>query len=146
MSKKTLTLMSKDKQLFNIEEHLAVQSVTIRNMVKEDGASSVIPLPRVDSETLALVIEYLNRQQAPEEDEDYVKKFVDERGEIPTLLELAQAALDLDIKKLMDAACMKVADLIKDFTLEEVREALRIENDRTPEEEKAIRDEFQWAF
>ncbi|KAJ9538552.1 LOW QUALITY PROTEIN: hypothetical protein OSB04_031285 [Centaurea solstitialis] len=139
MSKKSLTLMSKDKQLFNIEEHLAVQSVTIRNMVKEDGASSVIPLPRVDSETLALVIEYLNRRKTRTMRRN-------ERGEIPTLLELAKAALDLDIKKLMDAACMKVADLIKDFTLEEVLEALRIENDWTPEEEKAIRDEFQWAF
>ncbi|KAJ9538550.1 hypothetical protein OSB04_031283 [Centaurea solstitialis] len=142
MSKKTLTLMSTDKHLFNIEEHLAVQSVTIRNMVEEDCATSVIPLPNVDAETLALVIEYLNQQ--PSVSEDDMKKFVDER-EILTLLKLAKAASYLDIKGLEDLVCGKVSYLIKDFPVEKAREVFGIENDFTPEEERALRDEYAWA-
>ncbi|KVH93952.1 SKP1-like protein 11 [Cynara cardunculus var. scolymus] len=143
MSKKMLTFMSKDKQQFTIEEEFAVQSVTIRNMVEEDCASSVIPLPNVHSETLTLVIEYLNKQASVAEND--LKKFVDEK-QISTLLDLAKAASYLDIKGLMDLACEKLADLIKDMTVEELREIFQIENDFTPEEEQALRAEFPWAF
>ncbi|PWA57811.1 S-phase kinase-associated protein 1-like protein [Artemisia annua] len=56
-----LTLMSKDKEVFTIEQSLAIQSVTIKALVDDDCASSVIPLPNVDAKTLTLVIEFLKK-------------------------------------------------------------------------------------
>ncbi|KAM7466405.1 hypothetical protein LguiB_013967 [Lonicera macranthoides] len=55
------------------------------------------------------------------------------------------AANYLNIKSLFEKVCTKIADRIKDMSVEEVREVFKIENDFTPEEEKKIRDEHAWA-
>ncbi|KAF7837841.1 SKP1-like protein 1A [Senna tora] len=41
---------------------------------------------------------------------------------------------------------LKVADMIKGKTPEEIRELFDIKNDFTPEEEAEVREENQWAF
>ncbi|KAI3708320.1 hypothetical protein L2E82_37487 [Cichorium intybus] len=136
-----LTLMSKDKDHFTIEKELAIKSITIKNMLDEGWLSPVIPLPNVASKTLALVVEFLNKQ-AVEQD---LKKFVDDQH-ISTLLDLTLAANYLDIKEMLDVVCQKIADTIKDKTVEEVREIFHVTNDFTPEEEAAVRAEFDWAY
>ena len=55
------------------------------------------------------------------------------------------AANYLDIKPLLDLSTAKVASLIKNKTVPEIREFFNIENDFTPEEEMQIMEENKWA-
>nr|GEU51700.1 SKP1-like protein 11 [Tanacetum cinerariifolium] len=57
-----LKLMSKDEHVFEIEQLLVIQSVTIKALVDDDCALSVIPLDNVDAKNLTLVIEFLKKQ------------------------------------------------------------------------------------
>ena len=52
------------------------------------------------------------------------------------LFELIMASNYLDIKPLLELACAKVASLIKNKSIEEIRKFFNIENDFTPEEEQ----------
>ena len=51
----------------------------------------------------------------------------------------------LDIKPLLELACAKVASLIKNKSIQEVRKFFNIENDFSPEEETQIMEENKWA-
>ena len=62
-----------------------------------------------------------------------------------TLFELILAANYMDVKALLDLTCCKVASMIKGKTPEEIRKQFNIQNDFTPEEEKAVRAENKWA-
>ena len=61
------------------------------------------------------------------------------------LFELIMASNYLDIKSLLELACAKVASMIKNKSIEEIRKFFNIENDFTPEEEAQIMDENRWA-
>jgi len=154
-SKKMITLRSSDGEEFEIEENVAKESQTIKHMIEDDCAESVIPLPNVNSKILSKVIEYSKKHVEPspsksdektadEElkawDADFVK--VDQ----PTLFDLILAANYLNIKSLLDLTCQTVADMIKGKTPEEIRKTFNIKNDFTPEEEEEVRRENQWAF
>ena len=52
------------------------------------------------------------------------------------LFELIMASNYLDINPLLELACAKVASLIKNKSIEEIRKFFNIENDFTPEEEQ----------
>ncbi|CAI9303773.1 unnamed protein product [Lactuca saligna] len=134
-----LTLRSKDNHLFTIEQAAAIKSITIKNMLDEGCSSDVIPIPNLDSKILALVVEFLKAENHD------LKAFIEEQ-QISTLIDLLNAANYLDIKYMLDTVCQKIADMIKDKDVEEVREIFHIVNDFTPEEEKAIRDEYAWAY
>ncbi len=47
----------------------------------------------------------------------------------------------LDINSLLELSCAKVASLIKDKSIEEIRKFFNIVNDFSPEEEQLIIDE-----
>ena len=51
----------------------------------------------------------------------------------------------LDIKPLLELTCAKVATMIKNKTIPEIRKFFSIENDFTPEEEAQIMEENKWA-
>ncbi|KAK3022065.1 hypothetical protein RJ639_047333 [Escallonia herrerae] len=150
--KNMLTLKTSDGQEFEVEESVMLQSQTIEGMV-DDGCDMVgIPLPNVDSKILATVLEYCKRHAeagSSEKEEEELKAF--DQGFLQgmkkdTLFELLLAANYLEIKGLIETACQKVADNVKDMMPEEVREYFCIENDFTPEEEAEIRKEHEWAF
>ncbi|OVA10210.1 SKP1 component [Macleaya cordata] len=145
--KKIITLMSSDKETFQVDEAVALESQTIKQMMEDLCADDSIPLPNVTSKILAKVIEYCKKHIESKEDEDlkawdaeFVK--VDQR----TLFEIILAANYLNIKNLLDLTCQAVADGIKDKTPEEIRKTFNIKNDFTKEEEEAVRRENQWAF
>ncbi|XP_021809114.1 SKP1-like protein 1A [Prunus avium] len=162
---KKITLKTKDGEIFEVEEAVAMQSQTIKHMVEDNCADGTIPLPNVTSNILAKVIEYCRKHNEEAADgenkEDILKKATDGDNkedslkdwdakfmtvDQETLYHLIMAANYLDIKSLLDLIVQTVADMIKGKMPEEIRETFKIKNDFTPEEEQKIRMENQWAF
>ncbi|GFP89056.1 skp1-like protein 4 [Phtheirospermum japonicum] len=155
MSTKMVTLKSSDNEMFQVEEAVAVISLTIKHLIEDDCADNAIPLPNVDSKVLSKVIEYCRRHvdKAPADelnafDEEFVK--VDKTMLIALVLVciycVILAANYLNIKSLMDLTCDTMANMIKGYTVEQVRGFFGITTDFTPEEEDQIRNENPWAF
>ncbi|GER50240.1 SKP1-like protein [Striga asiatica] len=74
-----IVLKASDGETFEVEEAVAVESQTIKHMIEDDCAGSVIPLPNVSSAVLAKVIEYCRRHVAGDPDgtlKDYEAEFV----------------------------------------------------------------------
>ncbi|KAG9157594.1 hypothetical protein Leryth_023896 [Lithospermum erythrorhizon] len=140
------TLKSSDGEAFEVDEGVAVQCQTIKRIIEDDcvDTTTVIPLANVTGNILSKVIEYCKKHATDDEVKAFDEEFV--KLDHPTLFDLIMAANYLDIKSLLDLTCLKVADMIKDYSPEEVRKVFNIENDFTPEEEAAIRNEHSWAF
>ncbi|XP_010029650.2 SKP1-like protein 1B [Eucalyptus grandis] len=148
-----VTLLSSDGESFEVEQSVAVESITIKDSIEEGGAGNAIPVPNVNSKILAKVIEYCKKhvESAKAEDrvddEDLVAWDADfVEVDRATLFDLIRAANFLNIKSLLDLTCQTVADMIKRMTPEEQRKTFSIRNDFTPEEEEEVRRENQWAF
>lgn len=167
-----VTLKSFDGVEFVVSEAVAMHSQAIRHVIEDDCAQDAIPLPNVDSKTLAKVIEYCTKhvtiaekardvskgKKAVEESfaettnkmspEEELKKWDAEflNVDTDTLYYLLLAANYLDVRDLLDLVCQKVADMIKGKYPEEIRKIFNIKNDFTPEEEAEIRRENEWAF
>eukprot|EP00696_Hemimastix_kukwesjijk_P015179 gnl/Hemi2/3306_TR1156_c0_g1_i1.p2 gnl/Hemi2/3306_TR1156_c0_g1~~gnl/Hemi2/3306_TR1156_c0_g1_i1.p2 ORF type:complete len:153 (-),score=83.60 gnl/Hemi2/3306_TR1156_c0_g1_i1:291-749(-) len=147
---RNVKLLSKTNEVFEVAEPIAVQSVTVKNFLEgaPEGEEACIPLPNVESPTLAKVIEYLKfhytKKDASEEERNvYDSEFV--KVEQGPLFDLILAANYMDIKPLLDLTCKTVADMIKGKTPEEIRLHFNIPNDFTPEEEEEIRRENAWC-
>nr|GMD02518.1 SKP1-like protein 1A [Ipomoea batatas]GMD05019.1 SKP1-like protein 1A [Ipomoea batatas]GMD07031.1 SKP1-like protein 1A [Ipomoea batatas]GMD08604.1 SKP1-like protein 1A [Ipomoea batatas]GMD10996.1 SKP1-like protein 1A [Ipomoea batatas] len=165
-SPKMILLKSADGETFEVMEAVALESQTIKHMIEDDCADTVIPLPNVTSKILAKVIEYCRRHvdAAKSDDkvnEDDLKAFdaefvkVDQStlfdlilscAVVLLLCDIRKAANYLNIKNLLDLTCQTVADMIKGKTPEEIRKTFNIKNDFTPEEEEEVRRENAWAF
>ncbi|KAA8534426.1 hypothetical protein F0562_031943 [Nyssa sinensis] len=145
-----LKLKSSDNEEFRVKESIAVQSEMIKNMVEDDCAANTIPLPNVNSKTLAMVIEYWKKHanQKASEDDLNLNKFDSEfvKKDKTVLFDLVSAANYLNIKGLMDVVCQKIAEEITDMQPEQIREIFNIVNDYIPEEEEEVRKESAWAF
>jgi len=152
---KTIILESSDEQRFTVDREIAVQSVTIRNMLEDlDDVEAPLVLPNVKGETLARVIEYLQYHQAhPSQSASTVSHSTDKinswdmdfcKVDNPHLFELILTANYLDIKPLLDVTCKTVANMIKGMSPEQIRQVFNIKNDFTPEEEEQIHRENAW--
>jgi S-phase kinase-associated protein 1 len=53
-----VTLKSSDAELFEVDEAVALESQTIKNMIEDTGTASALPLPNVSSKILSKVLEY----------------------------------------------------------------------------------------
>ncbi|KAL9253959.1 SKP1-like protein [Drosera capensis] len=150
---KTVTLQSSDGATFIVDVAAATLSQTVKHWLDEENDTDMaIPLPNVTSTILAMVIEYCKKHAGPEPEdhvaEDALKEWDTKFANVDqtVMFDLILAANYMDIKGLLDLFCQSVADMIKDKTVEEVREIFNIENDFTEEEERALRDEHKWAF
>lgn len=149
-------LTSSDNQMFEVDEEIANESQTVKNMIEDTGTEDIIPLPNVPGKILAKVIEYCkfhveaNKKidDKPAKSEDDIKQWDTEFVKVDqaTLFDLILAANYLNIKGLLDLTCQTVANMIKGKTPEEIRKTFNIKNDFTPEEEEEVRRENQWAF
>ncbi|KAH7441917.1 hypothetical protein KP509_03G062100 [Ceratopteris richardii] len=150
-------LKSSDDELFEVEDVVAFQSQTIKDMTEDTGTESVVPLPNVSAKILSKVIEYCRYHaieapnlgddksaSADEEVRHWDNEFL--KVDQATLFDLILAANYLNIQNLLDLTCQCVADMIKGKTPEEIRKTFNIKNDFTPEEEEEVRRENQWAF
>ncbi|XP_051190384.2 SKP1-like protein 1 [Lolium perenne] len=117
-------------------------------MIEDGCAQNLIPLTNVKSIILAKVIEYCNKHVVAAGAEHDLKSFDADfiKVDRATLFEIILAANYLDIQGLLELSCQTVANMIKDMTVEQVRDVFNVENDFTPEEEANVRQENQWAF
>ncbi|KAH0775718.1 hypothetical protein KY290_007129 [Solanum tuberosum] len=147
MASKKLILKSSDGDEFEIEESIAVQSGTIKNMIEDDY--TLIPLPNVNTQKLILIIEYMKKHaEKTNSNEEDIKKFDKEflkDKSYQNMFELLVAANYLHISDLMNLLYQKIADKIKNKSVNAVRQIFGLVNDYTPEEEERVREEHKWA-
>lgn len=145
---KTLILKSSDNEEFVVKESVAVQCITIKNLVEDGCDLDAIPLLNVDSKNLAWIIEFMEKHadstSTDEEKKDFDTEFV--KKPFNDVLGLILAANYLNFPALMDVMCDACANEMKLWSVEQVREKFHIQNDYTEEEEKAVRAENFWAF
>lgn len=156
MSKVQVKLLSSDSQQFDVDEDVAVQSVTVKNLIEDSGTDEGIPLPNVSGRVLAKVVEYCKEHveaskkvdEKPARSEEEMKAWDLEFVKVDqaTLFDLIMAANYLNIKGLLDLTCQTVATMMRGKTPEEIRKTFNIKNDFTPQEEEEVRCENQWAF
>jgi len=154
----TVRLSSSDNQVFEVDQEVARESQTIKNLLEDSpGTDDLIPLPNVNGKILSKIIEFCKfhydaNKTGPDgkktKSEDEIKSFDANFVQVPQpeLFDLILAANYLNIKALLDLTCQTVAQMIKGKTPEEIRKHFNIKNDFTPEEEEEVRRENQWAF
>jgi S-phase kinase-associated protein 1 len=147
-SNNIVKLKSSDNKTFDVEEAVAVQSETLKNMVDDGCANDTIPLPNVSGKILEMVLgwckKHVDETVTGDELNKYEVDFLDLDQEV--LYGLLMAANFLNVKGLLDRVLQRVADMIKGKQPEEIRRIFNIKNDFTPEEEEEIRLENAWAF
>jgi len=147
-SNNIVKLKSSDNKTFDVEEAVAVQSETLKNMVDDGCANDTIPLPNVSGKILEMVLgwckKHVDETVTGDELNKYEVDFLDLDQEV--LYGLLMAANFLNVKGLLDRVLQRVADMIKGKQPEEIRRIFNIKNDFTPEEEEEIRQENAWAF
>ncbi|MFS7960003.1 putative SKP1 component, dimerization, SKP1-like, dimerization domain superfamily [Helianthus anomalus] len=106
-----------------------------------------VPIPDVGPQLQVVVKEFILKGGSDDEEvrttaRNDLRDFI-EREEIgiKTFLFVVKYAHEVKNADLLDAFCERVADLIKDKKVVEVREIFGIVNDYTPEEEQALCDE-----
>lgn len=151
-------VVSSDGETFSVAKPVAELSVVIQSMeVDENNEADPIPLGLVDSETLKKILvfcEYYLQNPLPTiakpiETNDFsriVPTWYNEYANVDytILFKLAQAANCLDIPPLLDLVCAKIASMIKDKSVEQIRETFSLSNDLTPEEEEQMKEEYKW--
>lgn len=148
----TVTLISSDGQEFVVDKKLAEMSVTIKELLSDlsEGAEESVPLPTVEGKVLAKVVEYSTQHLDAKEVNDYRKEEIPEwdqdfmNVDRDLLFAIIEAANYLNLQSLMNLGCQTVANMIKGKKTEEIRQMFGIENDFTPEEEEAVRQETAW--
>ncbi|XP_059442133.1 SKP1-like protein 1 [Corylus avellana] len=147
-SSNMVKLKASDDKTFEVEEAVAVQCGTLKNMVDDGYGNDTIPLPNVDGKILGMVLEWCKKHVDDKITKDELSKYEDEFVEVDQvdLYDLLMAANYLLIQGLLDRVLKRVADLIKGKQPEEIRKIFNIKNDFTPEEEEEIRKKNAWAF
>ena len=151
-------LVTSEGEVVEVDVEVASKSVLIKGMIDDSGVEEEIPLPNVKRSILNKIIEFCNhiKDNTPPEIEKPLRsnnlgdvaspwyaEFVNLDQEV--LFELILAANYLDIKPLLELSCAKVASLIKNRSIQDIRKFFNIENDFTPEEEAQIMEENKWA-
>ncbi|CAI0550225.1 unnamed protein product [Linum tenue] len=138
-TRKLITLKSSDGESFEVDEAVAMQSLTIKHMhieghVDIDGA---IPLPHVTSKILAKVIDYCQKEAEADADAGGGDEDVKRAWEMSdlagvgedTLWDLLLAANYLEVEGLLDLAYEAVEEMVKGRIDPEIRMVLNLRED-----------------
>ncbi|CAL5183713.1 unnamed protein product [Lathyrus oleraceus] len=137
-----ISLKASDDVVFEVEPALVKNMKTVQAIVDADDAKlSVIPLPNVSSSHITMIIDYHRLSDAGK-----VKEFSVEKLDNEELKDFLLAVHYLNMESLFEFLTQAVADRIENRSVRYVREYFGIENDLTPEEEKAIREKNAWSF
>ena len=136
------------------------KSEVLKDMIEDTGGEGEIKIPNIDIKVLRKVIEYCEYykdKEAPQINQPLTSKDLIENGasewdvefidieSVEFLVDLIVASNFLDIKGLTDLGSAKMATLIKNKSVQEIRDLFGIENDFTPEEEQQLIEENKWA-
>ena len=176
MSTATTTLRFKgrdDQEEVPVDRAEAERSIkTVADALCDDPEAETFPvmLDSVSSDTLKIVARFvavrakmrskgaaeqpINKVPADDEDAKEIHQLIEDCSRIdattgrvnPAIFQLATVADYLHYTDLLDVSCQRIADLIKGKTPEDIRALFGIENDLSPEEERAIAEENKWAF
>ncbi|EDV56806.1 S-phase kinase-associated protein 1 [Drosophila erecta] len=149
-----IKLQSSDGKIFDTDIETAKCSSTIKTLLEdcplEAENDTLIPLPNVNSAILKKVLAWANHHREDDAEENEWEAVARPMMQISawdaeflamdqgTLFELILAANYLDMRNLLNAACMTVANMIKGHTAEEIRQTFHIPNDFSPSEEDLL--------
>ncbi|KAK8945423.1 SKP1-like protein 4 [Platanthera guangdongensis] len=138
-----------DGKMVSVEAEVASQSLTLRPLIEEGCDQNIIPIPNVTSDVLSNIFVFCKKHSGAGSSnqkrlKEFDKKFLN--VDTNTLYFLLMGAHYLEVKELLNLIYQKVADLVRGKSPEVIRAMFGIENDFTPEEEAAIRNEHPWAF
>lgn len=136
-------------EIIEVEEAVAQESGLIRRALEYKLGAEVIPIANISAPVLNNIMAYcrkhtLDKPRKKEDLDEWVVQFLD--IDPLRLGDLAVSANFLEVDGLRDKILDKVAEMIMGKSPEDIRALLHIENDFSPEEEKAIRDKCPWAF
>uniref|UniRef100_A0A8R7PXB1 SKP1-like protein n=1 Tax=Triticum urartu TaxID=4572 RepID=A0A8R7PXB1_TRIUA len=153
---KMIMLKTSDGDEFEVEEAVAMESLTIRHMIEDECADNEILIPNVDSKILSKVVEYCYKHvhakpcataggstcvvasdtaanaTLVEDLKNWDVEFVKVN---PTVLyDIILAACYLNIEALVNLISQTMTDMIKGKTTEEIRKMFNLKNDFMLEE------------
>ena len=154
-----LNLESSDKKVFSVDVEVVKKSLTLRDLItnlgiEEDGDGNEdgvpIPLPKVDAAILEKLLQWAkeHKDDPPASTDDETKYRTDNISDSDkeffnmdqaALLQLIHAANFMNMPDLLLTACKTVANIIKERTVQEIRDYFHIENDFTPEQEEHVK-------
>ena len=147
-------LTSSDEQKFEIDIESTKLSETLIGLIDNNNPDQTIPLTDVKSDILKKIVEYLTHYKGVEPKSipkplpsSNLSDSIDEweinfiNGiELDNLYDLINGANYMTINSLVDLASAKIASLIKDRTVEEMRTMLNIKCDLSEEELKKLEE------
>ena len=147
-----VVLTSSDEQKFEIDIESAKQSELLKGLIDNSKPDQTISIIDVKSDTLKKIVEYLTHYKGVEPKSipkplpsSNLSDSLDEWDinfingiEPDNLYDLINGANYMTINSLIDLACAKIASLMKDKTVEEMRTMLNTECDLSEEELKQL--------
>jgi len=177
MGRKIVRLRSAEGDTYELPYEAAVLSILVKNTIDvedsddDDGDNNdendrseevyEIDIPRVSSNCLALVSEFLKRHatepmhelQTPLNGTDidtilasqpWYRNYISDMDR-PMVFRIVQAANYMEIQPLLDIACLRVSTELVGKSAEEIRIILNLPK-MTPEEEEEARKKHPWIF
>ncbi|KAK8944930.1 SKP1-like protein 4 [Platanthera zijinensis] len=138
-----------DGKIVSVEAAAALQSLTLRPLIEDGFDQNIIPIPNVTSDVLSKIFVFCKKHSGAGSSnhkvlKEFDKKFLD--VDTNTLYFLLMVSNSCMLSLSLNLIYQKVADLVRGKSPEVIRATFGIQNDFTPEEEAAIRNEHPWAF
>ena len=149
----SITLKSSDGQQFQIDVKSAKRSTYIADLIEEYKGETEFLIPEVEAKILKKIVEYLihYKDSEPKEikrplkdskiekildkwDYNYITSFA-----LADCVDLLNAATFMDIQPLLRLMCARIAALMIELPLDEVKTTFGIECDMTEEEKERFR-------
>lgn len=138
-----IKLISKDGQTYEVDKKDAFISKLVKTSLENDEAAAELNIPGVESTILDLVVKYMQHHEGTEPpiiekplkskvmadncnkwDADFIDALAENNNK--QLYDLILAANYMDIKGLLHLGCAKVASLIKNCPLEQIKNILAV--------------------
>ncbi|ACI65657.1 predicted protein [Phaeodactylum tricornutum CCAP 1055/1] len=172
MGSETITFISNDKQEFDLPFEAAKTAGLVEdffessddNEENNDGGKPnrrEMEFPRVEGRILSLIVDFLkhhNEEQMKEipvplggstfdevMDQEWYKEFAHALSQNKTLFEVLTAANYMNIKPLLDLACLEITFKLTGMSAEQVRVYLNLPQ-LTAEQEAEARERHPWIF
>jgi S-phase kinase-associated protein 1 len=159
---RVVRLVAGDGHTFSTSKNAIAFSKTIASLLEDVGDDEPVPLA-VDGPTLARVLDFGNAyagelvvarsaaadfaiaQRRALEATVHACDFF-EGMDVACLFSLLTAANYLAMDPLLNAVCMRLAGMVNDKSIEEIREIFGVKGDLTEEEDAAVIRDNAWAF